>query len=332
MQFCGLQPPGSSVHGISRQEYWSGLPFPAPGSYGPRDGIHVSYHWQAGSLPPSHQRGPQYYELTDPQIGPGAYPEAIENDSFFISDLPAFIFCSFLNSPPATSTLIFTITSVGYFVSILNLYNHVGDQNSSINVHKISLKWQYTYHRLCSQSYVGVQAAREETDVYWSHSQSKTLWRKGFLILVCIKITEDTLQKKLFPTFYHQRFLFHSQGSRGLEYEYLVSSPPNKVILMLVAHAPHIKKGIWETSLVVQGIRLLLQMQGTQVQSLLWEDSTCCRAAKPVCHSYWDCALEPVSCHGWARGPRTWGSSFCSRSFKHLLNSTLLEKWGSLQW
>ena len=24
-------PPGSSVHGFSRQEYWSGLPFPPPG-------------------------------------------------------------------------------------------------------------------------------------------------------------------------------------------------------------------------------------------------------------------------------------------------------------
>ena len=26
---CSL--PGSSVHGISQQEYWSGLPFPSPG-------------------------------------------------------------------------------------------------------------------------------------------------------------------------------------------------------------------------------------------------------------------------------------------------------------
>ena len=26
---CG--PPGSSVHGISQQEFWSGLPFPSPG-------------------------------------------------------------------------------------------------------------------------------------------------------------------------------------------------------------------------------------------------------------------------------------------------------------
>ena len=24
-------PPGFSVHGFSRQEYWSGLPFPSPG-------------------------------------------------------------------------------------------------------------------------------------------------------------------------------------------------------------------------------------------------------------------------------------------------------------
>ena len=31
-------PPGSSVHGISRQEYWSGLPFPTLGDY-PDPGI-----------------------------------------------------------------------------------------------------------------------------------------------------------------------------------------------------------------------------------------------------------------------------------------------------
>ena len=28
-------------------------------------------------------------------------------------------------------------------------------------------------------------------------------------------------------------------------------------------------------------------MQGTRVQSLVWEDSTCCGATKPVCHNYW---------------------------------------------
>jgi len=31
-------PPGSSVHGFSRQEYWSGLPFPSPGDL-PDSGI-----------------------------------------------------------------------------------------------------------------------------------------------------------------------------------------------------------------------------------------------------------------------------------------------------
>ena len=31
-------PPGSSVHGFSRQEYWSGLPFPSPGDL-PKPGI-----------------------------------------------------------------------------------------------------------------------------------------------------------------------------------------------------------------------------------------------------------------------------------------------------
>ena len=39
--FCDpmdCNPPGSSVHGISRQEYWSGLPFPFPGDL-PNPGI-----------------------------------------------------------------------------------------------------------------------------------------------------------------------------------------------------------------------------------------------------------------------------------------------------
>jgi len=44
-------PPGSSVHGISRQEYWSGLPFPSPGDL-PNPGIKpTSPAWQVDSLP-----------------------------------------------------------------------------------------------------------------------------------------------------------------------------------------------------------------------------------------------------------------------------------------
>ena len=43
-------PPGTTVHGISRQESWSGLPFPSPG-YLPEPGIEPrSLMLQADSL------------------------------------------------------------------------------------------------------------------------------------------------------------------------------------------------------------------------------------------------------------------------------------------
>ena len=46
------------------------------------------------------------------------------------------------------------------------------------------------------------------------------------------------------------------------------------------------------TSLVAQWIRIYPPMQGTWVQSLVQEDSTCHRATKPVHHNYWVHALE----------------------------------------
>ena len=49
------------------------------------------------------------------------------------------------------------------------------------------------------------------------------------------------------------------------------------------------------TSLVVLWLRIHLPMQGTRVRALVWEDPTCCRATKPVCHSYQARALEPIS-------------------------------------
>ena len=48
-------PPGSSVHGFPRQEYWSGLPFPTPG--GPptqRPNLHLP-QWQADYSVLSHE-------------------------------------------------------------------------------------------------------------------------------------------------------------------------------------------------------------------------------------------------------------------------------------
>ena len=42
-------PLGSSVHGISRQEYWSGLPFPSPGAL-PDPGIELAAPALAGGF------------------------------------------------------------------------------------------------------------------------------------------------------------------------------------------------------------------------------------------------------------------------------------------
>ena len=41
---CGL--PGSSVHGISRQGYWSGLPFPSPRDLSTQGSNLYCLHWQ----------------------------------------------------------------------------------------------------------------------------------------------------------------------------------------------------------------------------------------------------------------------------------------------
>ena len=40
------------------------------------------------------------------------------------------------------------------------------------------------------------------------------------------------------------------------------------------------------TSLVAQWLRTHLSMQGTWILSLVQEDPTCCRATKPMRHSY----------------------------------------------
>ena len=51
-------PPGSSVHGISRQGYWSGWPFPSPGDL-PDPGIEPrSLALQADSIPTELQGKP----------------------------------------------------------------------------------------------------------------------------------------------------------------------------------------------------------------------------------------------------------------------------------
>ena len=54
LQPCGRSPPGSSVMGFSRQEYWSGLPFPSPGIFltqGSNPRLSCLLHRQVDSLP-----------------------------------------------------------------------------------------------------------------------------------------------------------------------------------------------------------------------------------------------------------------------------------------
>ena len=55
-------------------------------------------------------------------------------------------------------------------------------------------------------------------------------------------------------------------------------------------------KGI-RASLVVQWLRIFFALHGTWVRCLVREDSTCCKATKPVHHNYWACALESMSCN-----------------------------------
>ena len=45
-------------------------------------------------------------------------------------------------------------------------------------------------------------------------------------------------------------------------------------------------------------------MQKTQIRSMVQEDPTCCRAAKPMCHNYWACTLAPGNCNYWAQKPQ----------------------------
>ena len=59
----------------------------------------------------------------------------------------------------------------------------------------------------------------------------------------------------------------------------------------------------YRTSLVVQWVIIHLPMQGTPVWSLVGEDSTCCRAAKPIATTTEPAHLDPVCPN--KRSPRT---------------------------
>ena len=69
-----------------------------------------------------------------------------------------------------------------------------------------------------------------------------------------------------------------------------------------------LKSSSW-ASLVAQWLRIYLPMQGTRVRALVWEDPTCRRATRPVCHNCWACASGACAPQQErpriVRGPRT---------------------------
>ena len=62
-----------------------------------------------------------------------------------------------------------------------------------------------------------------------------------------------------------------------------------------------IKRLSFWASLVAQWLRVCLPMQGTQVQSLVWENPTCSGATKPMRHNYWVHASQLLSPHATRR-------------------------------
>ena len=86
---CSL--PGSSVHGILQQEYWSGLPFPSAGDLPDPEIKPRSPALQADSLPTELQGNPPkknyikiYYEKTAKRK-PGSNGNNVKNKSTLLS-------------------------------------------------------------------------------------------------------------------------------------------------------------------------------------------------------------------------------------------------------
>ena len=60
-------------------------------------------------------------------------------------------------------------------------------------------------------------------------------------------------------------------------------------------------------SLVVQGLRIHLAIQGTAVQSLIQGDPTCHGATELVSHNHWARTLEPASHSSWSPSAQSLG-------------------------
>ena len=59
------------------------------------------------------------------------------------------------------------------------------------------------------------------------------------------------------------------------------------------ADSPLKERGMLGLPWCLSGKESFCQCRRHRVQSLIWEDSTCCRATKPMCHNHQASALQP---------------------------------------
>ena len=142
--------------------------------------------------------------------------------------------------------------------------------------------WAYNHMRVLFTSQVEMGAGFVPNCSTFSNSSYKILWEETFRNSFNFSLNYKHLLLKEFVLY----FIILLSG--------LWFSKRNEVVIKRKKGSIN-SKWILGTSLVVQWLRTRLPMQGTWVRALVQEDPTCRRATKPVRHSYWACALEPVS-------------------------------------
>ena len=110
-------------------------------------------------------------------------------------------------------------------------------------------------------------------------------WCSGFLLLFLAKGWLNSNARVLFAKL---NFLIIYRGKQIFKITQLLGCKTNQVSLLIKFGKGGVLLKItsmW-TCLVVQWIRICPPMQGTQVQSLVWEDFTRCGATKPMDHNH----------------------------------------------
>ena len=110
---------------------------------------------------------------------------------------------------------------------------------------------------------------------------------KPLSVVPCIEPCGEMVQGLLLPRspnfFCGPQFLLYSE--LGLTW------------LQPISVSGRLKKPSSWTSLMAQWIQIHQPVQGSWVRSLVWKDSICRGATKPMHHNFWACTLEPLLCN-----------------------------------